>query len=175
MHPQVRARLGTRNGKAFLASFRRRSARTLPLHPGRIELDDGALEQRTLIMAKAEHLSFIQNVIARMAQNSFTVKGWSITVVGILLGFATERANQAIAALAIWALLAFAWLDAYYLALERAFRKLYGTAAIGPDDNWDMTPTLAPAEYFKALARPVIFIFHGVTLVVAVVVTILLG
>ncbi len=39
-----------------------------------------------MIEKKLKHLEFIQNTITRMANNSFLLKGWTITVVGALIG-----------------------------------------------------------------------------------------
>lgn len=40
---------------------------------------------------KMRHLEMIQNVISRMASNSFLLKGWTVTLVVGLLAFATSR------------------------------------------------------------------------------------
>ena len=39
-------------------------------------------------MMKIEHLRMIQNVISRMASNSFIIKGWAITTFSALYAFA---------------------------------------------------------------------------------------
>lgn len=83
-----------------------------------------AVEQRV------KHLELIQAVVTRLAQNSFAVRGWSVTLVSVL--FALIAAGDAPPAAALITLVPAAvfWgLDAYYLHQERLFRKLYQAAA----------------------------------------------
>jgi hypothetical protein len=87
------------------------------------------------------HLQMIQAVISRLAGQSTTVKGWSITVTGALLGFAATTRTPVTAVIAAWAVLAFAVLDGYYLAFERAYRSHYIAAVAGTMPDWDLTIT----------------------------------
>lgn len=72
-----------------------------------------------------KHLEFIQLVIARLANNSFLTKGWAVTVSGALYGFAVSHLNPWIALVGLVPVLAFWWLDSYFLRAERLFRCLY--------------------------------------------------
>ncbi len=74
------------------------------------------------------HLNMIQGVINRLADNSFNIKGWSVAVLSALLGLAVNN-NQpsGSAAVALIPAVAFWVLDAYYLMLERRYRKLFST------------------------------------------------
>lgn len=78
-----------------------------------------------------QHLDFIQSNIARMNSCSFQMKGWTGTVVAALLAVyaAIDSHSGATASLFVASgfapLIAFAFLDAYYLKMERVFRKLY--------------------------------------------------
>lgn len=68
------------------------------------------------------HLSMIQGVISRMADNSFKIKGLAITVAGALWALKTHEMPTFLSVLVttmFWAL------DAYYLHLEREFRNCY--------------------------------------------------
>lgn len=40
-----------------------------------------------------QHLEMIQSVIMRMAQNSFTLKGWAATLVASAFALASKEAN----------------------------------------------------------------------------------
>ena len=73
---------------------------------------------------KIKHLEMIQAIITRMAQNSFMIKGWSLTLVVAMFAFVPKTAYLFIP-IAIIPVLIFTWLDAYYLQLERRYRKLY--------------------------------------------------
>ena len=76
-----------------------------------------------------EHLKVIQDVIQRMAGNSFLLKGWTVTLITGLfaLGFKEGQKNAAprFVLLALLPIGAFALLDMYYLWQERLFRTLY--------------------------------------------------
>lgn len=64
----------------------------------------------------------IQDIIKRMASNSFLIKGWTVTlVVGVFL-LKVEYYQMLIAFIP---LIAFWYLDAYFLRQERLYRELY--------------------------------------------------
>ncbi|VVB51174.1 Uncharacterised protein [uncultured archaeon] len=74
---------------------------------------------------KIKHLEFIQNVITRMAANSFLIKGWCITLVSALFALAAKDANVKYIIIAYIPVSVFWILDGYYLFQERLFRELY--------------------------------------------------
>lgn len=43
--------------------------------------------------ARLEHLKMIQTVITRMAQNSFLLKGWSVTLVSAMITLTLSNAD----------------------------------------------------------------------------------
>jgi hypothetical protein len=72
-----------------------------------------------------KHLEFIQAVITRLANDSFLMKGWALTVAGAFYGFAVKGTNWKLAAIGLMPVLVFWGLDAYFLRQERLFRGLY--------------------------------------------------
>jgi hypothetical protein len=72
-----------------------------------------------------KHLEFIQNVITRMASNSFLLKGWTVTLVAALFALAAQNASSKFVILALFPAIIFWVLDAYYLRQERLYRALY--------------------------------------------------
>ncbi|WP_048340901.1 hypothetical protein [Clostridium novyi] len=74
-----------------------------------------------------KHLEFLQDIIKRMANNSFKIKGWTITLVTAILGLLATKNLLTLKYISILIIpiLGFAMLDAYYLRLERIFRKKY--------------------------------------------------
>jgi hypothetical protein len=74
---------------------------------------------------RIKHLEMVQAVIARLASNSFLMKGWAITVSGAFLGFAIGKKEWALAVAGLLPILLFWWLDGYFLRAERMFRGLY--------------------------------------------------
>ena len=70
-----------------------------------------------------KEIEIIQDIIKRMAFNSFMIKGWAITLVVVsLLLKGTDKYEILIAFIP---LLVFWFLDAYFLWQERLYRKLY--------------------------------------------------
>jgi hypothetical protein len=82
---------------------------------GQAPLDDAALK----------HLEFVQAVITRLANDSFLLKGWALTVAGVFYGFAAKGTNWRVAAIGLMPVVIFWGLDAYFLRQERLFRCLY--------------------------------------------------
>ncbi|OJX33613.1 MAG: hypothetical protein BGO86_02805 [Chryseobacterium sp. 36-9] len=74
---------------------------------------------------KLKHLEFIQNIILRMANNSFIIKGWCITLIAGLFALAEKDSSKVYVLIAFIPILAFWILDAYFLHKEIAFRCLY--------------------------------------------------
>jgi len=72
-----------------------------------------------------QYLRFLQDVIARMNRNSFQLKGWCITIVTALVALEAKTGACCLLVAAIFAVLAFGFLDGYYLLTERRFRGLY--------------------------------------------------
>lgn len=71
------------------------------------------------------HLGILQNVIQRMAANSSASKAWCVTLVSAVLVIVADKGKPEYAWIAMLPTFVFAALDAYYLALEKAFRSSY--------------------------------------------------
>lgn len=71
------------------------------------------------------HLGILQNVIQRMASNSYASKTWCVTLVSAVLVIVADKGKPDYAFIAMLPTFVFATLDAYYLALEKAFRNSY--------------------------------------------------
>ena len=89
----------------------------------------GAMIPRMSITAESSavqaHLGILQGVIQRMAENSRSCKVWCVTLVSAILVLVARTGEPRHALLALAPVALFLLLDAYYLALERAFRKSY--------------------------------------------------
>lgn len=72
-----------------------------------------------------EHLKMIQGIITRMASNSFSLKGWAVTLVAAIFALTWANISRGFLLIALIPIFAFWALDAYYLNLERKNRKLY--------------------------------------------------
>ncbi|MDP2672311.1 MAG: hypothetical protein Q8O84_00670 [Nanoarchaeota archaeon] len=82
----------------------------------------------------AEHLDYIQNVINRMSNNSFLIKGWTITFISLLFILSVNKSSNWFLFLSLLPLSCFWGLDAYYLRQERLFRKLYDAVRQGKNN-----------------------------------------
>lgn len=69
-----------------------------------------------------KEIEIIQDIIKRMAFNSFLIKGWTITLIGVTLLLKGSKYQVFIAYIP---LLVFWFLDAYFLWQERLYRRLY--------------------------------------------------
>ena len=119
-----------------------------------------------------KHLEFVQGVIARMANNSFSLKAWSVT---ILAGLFALTAGKAIPRVAVLPVLIFWILDAYFLGKERQYRNLYDhlrkLSAKEWEDLGDRRYSLAPTDYglkaerlVKVMMRATLVALYGALL-----------
>ena len=81
--------------------------------------------KQTMNCKQIEHLKMIQDVITRMASNSFSLKGWAVTLVAAIFALTWANISRNFLLIALIPIFAFWALDAYYLNLERKNRKLY--------------------------------------------------
>lgn len=73
-----------------------------------------------------KEIDLIQNCISRMAHNSFLIKGWTISLVAVVLALGDKITNLSylclIMLVPIWS---FWYLDAFFLHTEKKYRKMY--------------------------------------------------
>lgn len=82
-----------------------------------------------------KHLEFVQNTINRMSTNSFLIKGWAITLIGIIFGLNKLEGNYLVeysdynfpveSAIIILIILLFWFTNAYFLQQERRYIYIY--------------------------------------------------
>jgi hypothetical protein len=124
-------------------------------------------------MLHPKHLEFIQAIIARMAGNSFQMKGWNVALATAAVGFAaTKDSHPTAAVLAVVPSIAFWFLDAYYLGLEWLYRDLYNGAVAGTIAPFDLKAgKLGFAKWLDVVWRPAVSCLHlpmiGVILLVS--------
>jgi hypothetical protein len=122
-------------------------------------------------LANVERLQMIQALVERMARNSFALKGFAVSVVGALLALGSKQGDRMVVVIALYVVVSLAGLDAYYLALERAYRRLYNEAVVEPDSEWGLSPgKVRWTDVVKALRSPSIFVLHGFGVAAAIVV-----
>jgi len=75
---------------------------------------------------KIKHLEFIQSTIIRMANNSFLLKGWTISIIIGVFALSKESfINSFNIFITILPIIVFWVLDGYFLFQERLYRSLY--------------------------------------------------
>jgi hypothetical protein len=139
--------------------------------------------------ARIKHLEMVQAVIARLAGNSFLVKGWALTLATALLGFGVTSEESGLAIASIPPTVLFWGLDMYFLRTERLFRLLHDRIRTGElGDPFYMgatSPTfvnsLRPgqerdaASWRKAFLRPGLYVLYLGIIAAAVLTASLIG
>lgn len=115
--------------------------------------------------ARIKHLEFIQAAIARLGNNSFVIRGWTVTATGALLAVAVQVNEWRVAALASLIGVAFWALDSSYLRRERMFRLLYDDVAlVGPSSipafSMDTRPYLSTVTWRTVSFSSSILMIH---------------
>lgn len=75
--------------------------------------------------SKMRYLEMIQNVITRMASNSFSLRGWVVTLVAGILALSSKDSDKHFFLIAFIPIFIFWFLDSYYFQLERKYRRLF--------------------------------------------------
>jgi hypothetical protein len=117
---------------------------------------------------KLKHLEMIQAVITRMGSNSFSVKGWSVTLVAALFALAASQNKPDFVLIAFLPAIVFWGLDAYYLRQERLFRALYNDVASKKEEEIDFSMNTSAAKGAADVASlpmvaasTTLLMFHG--------------
>jgi len=112
-----------------------------------------------------KHLEFVQNVITRLASNSFLIKGWALTVSGALYGFAASHLSWPIAAVGLVPTALFWYLDSFFLMSERIYRGLYNDVAKNSDSvapfSLDPSPYRGTASQRSVIMSRTLAPFYG--------------
>jgi hypothetical protein len=123
---------------------------------------------------KMKHLEFIQNVITRMNQNSFLIKGWAVTLVSALYALAAKDADMRLVLISYIAIATFWALDAYYLSTERQYRGLYDSvrnSQSSVDYNMDASSYLTnKTSWASTFISKTILTFYGLLTGIALIV-----
>ncbi|MEZ8502795.1 hypothetical protein AB6D08_15890 [Vibrio splendidus] len=127
---------------------------------------------------KIAHLTFIQGVINRMGQNSFFLKGWSVTVVAALFALSSKGANDNFVLIAYFPAFMFWFLDTFFLHQEKLYRKLYEEVAAGRIDSQEFTLNTTPLKnsvdtYYKVMFSKTLLPFYGV--IIGVILFVMFG
>lgn len=108
-----------------------------------------------------EEIKVVQDVIKRMASNSFNVKTWTITLIVATLLFKGSDKHIFIAFLP---LIAFWFLDSYYLRQERLFREVHNWIVSYRLEHEDKLFCLTPTPFNDKVQSTIRIMFSISTL-----------
>jgi len=115
--------------------------------------------------AKIKHLEFLQSAIARMASNSFLLKGWTVTLTGGLLALSFKQTDRHYVYISVAVLLLFWFLDSYFLSRERRFIALYDSVRVRPgaetDFSMDTRPFGKRCRWIQCAFSRTLSLFYG--------------
>ena len=108
--------------------------------------------------AVTTHLTLIQGIINRLANNSASCKTWCITLIAALVGLAGAIHVPGVITFGLVPVIVFGIVDSLYLAQEKAYRNLYTSMValvpVGRYSTADVYKLRAPIElkeFFLAL------------------------
>lgn len=116
--------------------------------------------------AKHTHLEMIQNVVNRLSNNSFLLKGWSVVLVSGLFALAAKDTKPLFVYISYFPCIVFWLLDGYFLWQERLFRALYDSVRMrnvgSIDYSMDTSGVSAFAKsWSNAVFSDTLLAFHG--------------
>ena len=111
-----------------------------------------------------KHLEIIQGVINRLANNSFLIKSWSMTITSAAILFISRNQNcpEYIILSFLIPVLGFWILDGYFLWQERVFRGIYNDVRTQESTNFEMpiSRQTKKTKWIKAIFSKTLNIFY---------------
>lgn len=117
---------------------------------------------------KTEHLRMIQDVISRMAGNSLQIKCWCMAITAVIIAFTDGKLILA----GIIPIVLFCYMDAKYLALEKAYRNLYDTVRLKDETEVDFSMKYEKVKGTKGLLSWSVSWFYLVLIASAVLIAV---
>ena len=112
-----------------------------------------------------------------MSNNSFLIKGWSITLVSALFALAAKDANSNYVLITYVVIPAFWLLDGFFLYKERQYRYLYNQVKDMTEDNIDFSMDasgLGPS-WGASTFSITLLLFYGISVIATFTVMFLLN
>lgn len=124
-----------------------------------------------------KEVEIVQDIISRMGSNSFLIKGWAITLIVaslIINGFMYHHYVAFLPLVVFWCL------DAYFLRMERLYRKLYDWLIVNRQKSDEYLLDMNKASLEKRFGKEVrcllqvmfsktLVTFYGVLLLIIIV------
>lgn len=124
---------------------------------------------------KLEYLQMIQEPICRMSTISAIFKGFAATIVAGIAALTYCEVNVLILGLSFVPVVVFAFLDIYYLKIEKKYRFLYEQVRTGAHEvNFSMQLTennsIAKSRVWDCIKSPSIWLFYPVMFIILIIV-----
>ncbi|MEZ7950977.1 MAG: hypothetical protein QMC07_10430 [Flavobacteriaceae bacterium] len=130
-----------------------------------------------------KELDLIQNVINRIANNSFLLKGWLVSLIVVILALTKETIVATdlnyFSFLLILPVIIFWYLDAFFLHKEKCYRELYQWVIENRKNTLEYLYSLDYSRFLKKV-KPIwkimfsvtLFCFYGILILILIIVTI---
>lgn len=124
---------------------------------------------------KIKHLEFIQNVVSRLASDSFRIKGWTVILISAFFVLLIRENRVGLIGIGFLPVLFFWGLDGYFLWQERLYRKLYDHVRTLRDEDIDfsMDASTFGATWLRAVFSRTLVSFYGAFIVLMALILLL--
>ncbi|MBL7186064.1 MAG: hypothetical protein ISS70_07040 [Phycisphaerae bacterium] len=116
-----------------------------------------------------KEIDLIQDCIKRMAHNSFLLKGWTVSLVAIVLALAKDFDLIYLCLLLLLPVICFWYLDAFFLYTEKMYRRMYewviANRSKTDEHLYNLNPHCFKKEVpgeLKIMFSKTLFVFYGI-------------
>ena len=128
-----------------------------------------------------EIIDLIQSCISRMANNSFLLKGWAVSLIAVILAIIHEKINPVLVSIILASIiLCFWYLDAFFLRTERMYRELYNWVIVErPKNNREKLYDLNAKRFEEkvdsisgVMLSKTLRLFYGIPFIISIIILI---
>ena len=121
-----------------------------------------------------KEIDLIQECIKRMANNSFFIKGWTLSLIAVVLALTNDKIDLMYICLILFIpILSFWYLDAFFLRTEKMYRKMYEWVIKNRPVSEERMYELDPRKYIKdvesikdVMLSPTLKVFFGIPILI---------
>lgn len=128
-----------------------------------------------------KEIDLIQGCISRMANNSFLLKGWLVSIIAVILALSINESNKiVIISSIIFITISFWYLDAFFMKTEILYRKLYEWVIVKRqqgcrDKQYDLNPHRFDKEVdnvIRIMFSRTLRCFYGSVMIIIIIIAI---
>lgn len=106
-----------------------------------------------------KELDLVQDCIKRMASNSFLIKGWTLTLLTVIVTLSKDVGLTKLCMILLVPTICFWYLNAYFLRAECRYRMLYGWVLANRPTTNEHQYDLNPSRFDKDVSGELDFMF----------------